>query len=57
MLGEVGDPTTPVVMLKAGELVAPPGTVTDAGTDKKAELELERFTTNPAEGAGLASIT
>lgn len=43
-------------MLKLGVAVAPAATVTVAGTDASAGLELTRLNSRPPTGAGLASV-
>lgn len=49
--------TAEVVIVKAGETVAPAGTVTDADTAANVGLVLARVTTIPAEGAALPRVT
>src|SRR5579862_1115941 len=50
------EPTAAVLMVKAGEAVAPAATVTEAGIETSAGLEGDRLKTNPPAGAGLASV-
>ena len=57
MVTGVSAATGVVAMLNAGELVAPPCTNTDVGTDATAELLLDRLTVAPACGAGPVSVT
>jgi hypothetical protein len=52
VLAATGD----VVMVKAGDTVLPPATVTDAGTTA-APLLLMSFTTAPPAGAGPLNVT
>ena len=56
MVAEVEVASGAVVMLKLGETVAPPGTVTVAGTEAKDGLELVRLNTSPFAGAGLVRV-
>lgn len=49
--------TSEVEMVKLEETVLPSLTVTDAGTDAMAGLELERLTVHPPAGAGLLKVT
>ena len=49
--------TEVVVMVKLGECTLPAATVTVAGTDATAGLELDKDTTAPVDGAGPFSTT
>ena len=57
MVTLVATVTAVVVMVKAGDTVAPAATVTDPGTVAIALLLLVRVTTAPPAGAGLFSVT
>src|SRR5579863_2862254 len=56
MVGVVLTVTTVVVIVNAGETVAPPATVTDAGTVALGSL-LDSVTTAPPAGAGALRVT
>jgi len=57
MLTGVDELTELVVMVNAGDTVAPPATVTEAGTVAAAGLLLVSVTTAPPAGAGPLSVT
>jgi len=57
MLTGVDELTELVVMVNAGDTVAPPATVTEAGTVAAAGLLLVSVTTAPPAGAGPFSVT
>jgi hypothetical protein len=53
----VEEATAEVVMVNAGELVVPAGTVTEAGTAATAALLVLSVTTAPTAGAAAFSVT
>ena len=57
MLTGVAELTELVVMVNAGDTVAPAATVTEAGTVAAAGLPLVSVTTTPPAGAGPLSVT
>ena len=57
MVTRVGAATGVLVMVNAGESVAPAGTVTVAGTAATAGLPLDKLTTAPAGVAGPVSAS
>ena len=57
MLTSVAELTELVVMVNAGDTVAPPATVTEAGTAATPGLLLISVTTTPPAGAGPLSVT
>lgn len=52
MVTGVGVATAEVVMGNEGETLAPPGMVTEAGTEAACGFELESEMTTPFDGAG-----